>query len=410
MKQDSHFPKTGIITNHYYYIRTNYGSLLQNFALQRCLGKMGLFPFLIKQEEIAPPPLSARKKILFYLFHPLQFFQRLFQKLTRETMAKEERMALFNREHPRSFEAFISKHLNTTPIFYDRVQLREHPPEADIYLAGSDQIWTLDDFEKLLNFAPPGKRIAYGASAAWGKQSKQWFREAGRELSCFTGISVRETEGRTILQQAGIEQVEVVLDPTLLLDSSEYASLITAPSAYLPPDSLLGYFLNADSLAEIYWDKILDSFKGRPLRVIPLQGTELCIPEDNIITPDPYEFIQAFREAGNIITNSFHGTCFSIIMRKTFLSILQTGNTASQNTRFFTLLKSLGLEDRIYAPEKGSMREQMERRIPWEAVENKLEQLRAHSTEFLKKAIQQCLGSMAKENGNKRIARNTELL
>lgn len=102
-------------------------------------------------------------------------------------------------------------------------------------------------------------------------------------------------------------------------------------------------------------------------------------------------FIQAFKEAKNIITNSFHGTVFSIIMRKPFLSILQAGNTAIQNTRFFSLLKSLGLEDRIYAPEKGSMREQMEQKIQWEAVENRLEQLRAHSTEFLKKAIHQSI-------------------
>lgn len=390
MNQHAHLPKAGIITSHYYFIKTNYGSLLQNFALQRYLEKMGLFPFLIRQEEISQP-ISFREKIKFYLLHPLQLFRRLFQKPAREAEEKAQRIARFNQEHPRPFESFISKHLNTTPITYDRVKLREHPPEADVYLAGSDQIWTLDDFDKLLNFAPPGKRIAYAASANWGKQSKRWFIEARRELPYFTGISVRETEGREICQKAGMKQVEVVLDPTLLLDSSEYTSLVTEQSAYLPPDSILGYFLNTDALTEIYWDQILDSFKGNPLRIIPLQGTELCIPEDSIITPDPYEFIQAFKEAKNIITNSFHGTVFSIIMRKPFLSILQAGDTAIQNTRFFSLLKSLGLEDRIYEPEKGLMRKQMEQRIQWEAVENRLERLRGHSAEFLKKAIQQSI-------------------
>lgn len=390
MNQHAHLPKAGIITSHYYFIKTNYGSLLQNFALQRYLEKMGLFPFLIRQEEISQP-ISFREKIKFYLLHPLQLVRRLFQKPAREAEEKAQRIARFNREHPRPFESFISKHLNTTPITYDRVTLREHPPEADVYLAGSDQIWTLDDFDKLLNFAPPGKRIAYAASANWGKQSKRWFIEARKELPYFTGISVRETEGREICQKAGMEQVEVVLDPTLLLDPSEYTSLVTAQSAYLPPDSILGYFLNTDALTEIYWNQILDSFKGNPLRIIPLQGTELCIPEDSIITPDPYEFIQAFKEAKNIITNSFHGTVFSIIMRKPFLSILQAGDTAIQNTRFFSLLKSLGLEDRIYAPERGLMREQMEQRIQWEAVENRLEQLRGHSAEFLEKAIQQSI-------------------
>ncbi|WP_268751251.1 polysaccharide pyruvyl transferase family protein [Akkermansia muciniphila] len=350
---------------------------------------MGLFPFLIRQEEISQP-ISFREKIKFYLLHPLQLFRRLFQKPAREAEEKAQRIARFNREHPRPFESFISKHLNTTPITYDRVTLREHPPEADVYLAGSDQIWTLDDFDKLLNFAPPGKRIAYAASANWGKQSKRWFIEARKELPYFTGISVRETEGREICQKAGMEQVEVVLDPTLLLDPSEYTSLVTAQSAYLPPDSILGYFLNTDALTEIYWNQILDSFKGNPLRIIPLQGAECCIPEKYSISPNPYEFLQSFQEALCIITNSFHGTVFALIMRKPFITILQKGETAVQNTRIFSLLESLGLEDRIYHPEKGSMAGQLNRPINWTAVERNWEALRIHSMEFLKNAIQQC--------------------
>lgn len=60
------------------------------------------------------------------------------------------------------------------------------------------------------------------------------------------------------------------------------------------------------------------------------------------ISPDPYEFLQAFQEALCIITNSFHGTVFALIMRKPFITILQKGETAVQNTRIFSLLESLG--------------------------------------------------------------------
>ena len=127
-----------------------------------------------------------------------------------------------------------------------------------------------------------------------------------------------------------------------------------------------------------------------PLRVIPLQGAECCIPEKYSISPDPYEFLQAFQEALCIITNSFHGTVFALIMRKPFITILQKGETAVQNTRIFSLLESLGLEDRIYHPEKGSMAEQLDRPINWTAVERNWEALRIHSMEFLKNAIQQC--------------------
>ena len=77
-------------------------------------------------------------------------------------------------------------------------------------------------------------------------------------------------------------------------------------------------------------------------------------------------------------------------MRKPFITILQKGETAVQNTRIFSLLESLGLEDRIYHPEKGSMAGQPNRPINWTAVERNWEALRIHSMEFLKNAIQQC--------------------
>ena len=77
-------------------------------------------------------------------------------------------------------------------------------------------------------------------------------------------------------------------------------------------------------------------------------------------------------------------------MQKPFLTILQNGHTAIQNARVFSLLEALGLGDRIYRPEQGSMSAQLERSVNWEATEQNLEALRRHSLNFLRNAVQKC--------------------
>ncbi|WP_300797091.1 polysaccharide pyruvyl transferase family protein, partial [uncultured Akkermansia sp.] len=287
---------------------------------------------------------------------------------------------------------FIEQEIHSlSPIFLPG-ELNAQELDFDAYLAGSDQIWTSCEPEKLLDFAPAGKRMAYAASAAWGQQSPEWQALAQREFPKFSAISVREKHGVEICRKAGAEKVEVVLDPTLLLDRREYCRLTEGRPPYFSGPCVLGYFLNIDQLSRLPWKQVKEVGKKMraTLRVIPLQGAECCIPEKYSISPDPYEFLQAFQEALCIITNSFHGTVFALIMRKPFITILQKGETAVQNTRIFSLLESLGLEDRIYHPEKGSMAEQLDRPINWTAVERNWEALRIHSMEFLKNAIQQC--------------------
>lgn len=378
--------KIGIITIHYSFITHNYGSLLQLYAMQQVLDGMAVQSALIKQLPKPfpiPPPPTTRQKLVYYCRHPWHFFTRCIRLL------KPERKT--SRKIP-PFDSFIEKDIHTlAPIFLPG-ELSEQELGFDIYLAGSDQIWTSCEPEKLLNFAPAGKRIAYAASAAWGEQTPEWYEQAQQEFPKFAAISVREKHGVEICRKAGAGKVEVVLDPTLLLDRGEYAGLLEGRPPYLPAPCVLGYFLNVEKLSQLPWKQVKNVGKKMqaPLRVIPLQGAENCIPEKYSLAPDPYEFLQAFQEALCIITNSFHGTVFAIIMRKPFLTILQNGKTAMQNTRIFSLLESLGLEGRIYYPEKGPMNEQMAHPINWTAAERRLKDLRLHSLGFLTNAIQQC--------------------
>lgn len=381
--------KIGIITIHYSFITRNYGSLLQLYAMQRVLGGMSIQSALIKQLPALPPvtaPPTPRQKLAYYLHHPVRFLARCARGLAPRKKAP--------RETP-SFDAFLEKEIHSLPPVFRPGELHAEKLDFDLYLAGSDQIWTSCEPEKLLDFAPAGKRIAYAASAAWGNQAPEWFKHAQREFPRFAAISVRETNGVDICRKAGAERVDVALDPTLLPDRREYTRLLEGRLPYLAPPYVLGYFLNIGSLSQLPWKQV--KAVGRrmhmPLHVIPLQGAERCIPEKYAIFPDPYQFLQAFQEASCVITNSFHGTVFAIIMQKPFLTILQNGHTAIQNARVFSLLEALGLEDRIYRPEQGSMSAQLERPVNWEDTERNLEALRLHSMNFLRNAVQQCTSS-----------------
>lgn len=381
--------KIGIITIHYSFITRNYGSLLQLYAMQRVLDRMSIQSALIKQLPALPPvpaPPSARQKLAYYLHHPVHFLARCARLLAvrRKTSLKTP-----------PFDAFLEKEIRSLPPVFRPGELHAEELDFDLYLAGSDQIWTSCEPEKLLDFAPPGRRIAYAASAAWGEQAPEWFAHAQRELPRFAAISVREKNGVDICRKAGADKVDVVLDPTLLLDRREYGRLLEGRPPYLAAPCVLGYFLNIENLSQLPWKQVKAVGKrmGAPLHVIPLQGAERCIPEKYAITPDPYQFLQAFQESSCVITNSFHGTVFAIIMQKPFLTILQNGHTAIQNARVFSLLEALGLEDRIYRPEQGSMSAQLERPVHWEATDRNLEALRRHSINFLRNAVQQCTPS-----------------
>lgn len=155
--------KIGIITIHYSFITRNYGSLMQLYAMQQVLEGMSVQSALIKQLPRplpVPPPPTTRQKLDYYCRHPWNLLARCARSL------KPERKA--PRPAP-SFESFIKQEIHSlSPIFLPG-ELNAQELDFDAYLAGSDQIWTSCEPEKLLDFAPAGKRIAYAASAAWGK-------------------------------------------------------------------------------------------------------------------------------------------------------------------------------------------------------------------------------------------------
>ncbi len=328
-------------------IETNYGALLQYYALQTYLKRRGhdvcwIRNILFKQSLIDKTKYFCSYKSLKLLFY--SFINRL------------------------GFAKFVQDYVTLSKNEYRNYQmLLAEPPEADAYITGSDQVWGSSLYkENFLTFVPKKKlRIAYAASFGKSDLSLEECETIKPWLKDFDAISVREKDGVDICNKMNIKS-EHLLDPTLLLNAKDYPTSATVPTNYC-----YMYFLNIKKLDEIRWTEIKDYLcnRGMGYYITAIQGAERLFKNENLLSASPEKWLSYYKNARLIVTNSFHGTVFAIIFHIPFVTILQNGNTAKQNNRIYSLLKIFCLESRIWG-----QNEQLEmlinQPINWVEVEN----------------------------------------
>lgn len=373
----------------------NYGTLLQNFALQAYLAKQGHESYWIRTRP-SPAPQQAEP-----LVHRLLAFARAGAAWLLKPLrgaSRSERLAEFNRRNPRRFGEFLERFVPHTEREYTQQELLVDPPEADVYICGSDQVWRDVTAVNFLGFGRPEvRRIAYAVSAPWPALSDQWYARAGAYVADFSAIGVREREGLAVCERLGRADAVQTLDPTLLLEREDYLDVVRRDIGDVPaatPEAI-AYFVNVRALDQIPWNAVrgFASDSGIGLRVIPLQGTELVMPPESLMVPTPSGWLGAFASASCILTNSYHGSLFGVIMRRPFLVFLQTGSTEAENCRFTSALDPLGLGDRVLAPAEwqsitaADLRRRMDAPIDWTAVGQRLDALRRSSEAYLLRAL-----------------------
>lgn len=384
--------KIGIIT--YWTSTDNYGQQLQCFALQRYLRLQGHDIFLIRYQPTFKPT-SFWKKI----YHNLSWKKVLYLLSTQREIDKTEEKRERELERinaqlniQRDFENFRAKFIQSTPILYHSIdELRNNPPQADIYICGSDQVWNnpLSCSETAAWFLDFGdrkiKRISYAASIGRNLKKNE-LKRFKKYLSAFDAISVREESSRILCEKLGIDDVLVTLDPTLLLPVEEYRKIEKSCTTESNP-YLFMYILNVATKEEIYWNAI-DAYlhkSGLNLKIVCssgyMQARELLKSYHNIQATLP-EWLQYIDKANCVITTSFHGVVFCILMQKPFLVMLLTNKYAKGNDRIISLLTALHLSDRIYNPTL-SIERQMDIEIDWGKVDQKISILKEKSYNFL---------------------------
>lgn len=317
--------KVAILT--YHNSPNNAGAVLQAWALQRTLEKLGHEAVVIDYHRKRG---DANK---WWRFGSLSGIYYAMKRFPLE-MLRQSRCNAFRR-----------RYLNLTPEEYgDRVQYRD----ADAFITGSDQVFNPvhnemnSDF--LLDFVPSGKRrVSYGASFGTKDFNAEYSVMLKTCLPKFDALSVREESGvATIKNIAGIDSL-LVLDPTLLLDADEYRPLMAGGRSASPPNEpyvfmyIIGNHPDARLIAlekarEIGAKRIVVMTNGRAEWHLPQLGTFR-----RIHVYSPSDFLAHIASAAYVVTNSFHGTAFSIVFNRPFVSL--RNGTAGDN-RMATLLNA----------------------------------------------------------------------
>jgi len=356
----------GILTFH---ASHNYGSMLQAYALQTTLTKLGVDSRIINfrsnvQKSLIPPPIEWS--------HPrLSLF-----KLLREP----SKTIALSRKY-RRFEQFLRRDLNITEELSTEAEVAEHISRNnyDAIITGSDQIWNPAcwDFSTvyLCDFPFVGKKIAYAPSlGSHPEEIPDKDIAPIIELAAgYDSLSTREKRGRDFLSSKIDKQISIVLDPTFLLKAEDY-ELITSDKTidqpyilYYTPREEKGYFKSALSLAEIL-----------NLKIVVTQAFNEYDGYDNIIYQldcGPKEFLSLVKNATYCIGNSFHLLAFSLILKKEFIII-----SHEQDSRILNILEQMGLDNRLQCPNNNI---QVHNKIEYNSVASKMGILASDSINFL---------------------------
>lgn len=353
-----------IITFHCSY---NFGSALQAYALQRSIEKCG-----------------HEATIIDYRSRDFDNYKLI--KIARpNTMLRLLRDYDKNVKRKRSFVAFWESYFHQTSKRFNykkEAQLKCLASCYDCFVCGSDQIWNLDCTHGVvepyfLSFAGDRRRVAYAPSLAHTTFRPENFDEvkvAGL-LSKFDYLSVREEETLPLFQPLVDKPIDVVLDPTLLLDALDYADMAESP--VVEGEYTFLYLLrDCPELIE----SVQRMADGSDMRFVYVSDRNLSIPNSiNLFGIGPDEFVSLIAHAQFVLTNSFHATVFSVLFHKPF----RVYATDKSGSRMRDLLANLGIGERCVS------RTYTEPIAPvdWSSVDSKLGGLRDHSWHYLRKAL-----------------------
>lgn len=382
--------KIGVMT--FWNGNSNYGQILQCWALQQHLKRMGHEPYVIRfiPSRYISPLKAFLKKVLF-----VECIKVLRERLTNKD-AYRIRMNNLEKDKIRDFESFRNEHLQLSERVYKNINdIQKNPPSADAYIVGSDQVWAqmLDSRNSrafFLDFGrPETKRIAYAPSFVVKEYPKEYHGVLKGLLQKFDAVSCREYSGVDICKSLGVN-AEKVLDPTFLLDKEQYLGLIG--ESIDKKDQIFIYSLNISSSEQIRWNelKAFASECNLAFKITPSQGyfaaDELFGDEVEYLYATPKEWLKTIAESRLVVTPSFHGIVLSIILGTPFVYVPLDGAFASGNNRILDLLKDFDLTHRIL-DNTASYHEIFDSTIDWSKVTKRLEEQVYSSKSYLLKSL-----------------------
>jgi hypothetical protein len=348
-------------------LRYNYGGILQNFALQTVLKRMGhevitldpqryyyrwwqhpIYTFHILWDDFLQHILKGRplgKKFVFlyalqFLLCHLVFRNESWEILQKKKIDKERRF-LGKYTFP-----FVDRYIKRRD--YSELKNDVRPDDFDAFVVGSDQVWRPEYNTNIrnmfLNFTKGWsvKRIAYAASFgvdSW-RESKETTEYCKDMLHQFDFVSVREDSGVNLCKEFFCVDATLVLDPTLLLTKEDYISLLEIDKVSQSKGDLLVYILDYTDDKNKLIRRVSKEYNLTPFRVNSDVEDYKLKDITKRIQPPIEQWIRGFYDAKIIVTDSFHACVFSIIFGKPFVAYI---NESRGTTRYKSLWHLLSL-------------------------------------------------------------------
>lgn len=381
--------KVGIVTCHRNH---NYGSMLQAYATYSVLKNEGYdceFIEYIKKYSIAQKIKFIPRLFNMYLMREKW---RLLEKKIKLRKYPEIRKndQLRQKAYDRFVEKYYQNAISLPYVGYDA--LKKGAYNYDTVLAGSDQLWLPaglpTNFYNLM-FAGDGiKKVAYSTSFGVSKIPFYQVKRTKCYLNRIDWISVRENSGKKIIKDLIGKDVEVVLDPTLLLDAAAWEKVIPAKKVIDEP-YIFCYFLGSNpehrKQAQIFSKAVGMKLVDMP-HIDEFVECDVEFNAEHLYDIDSEQFVNLIRHAEYVLTDSFHCTVFSILHHKKFMTFDRYSDAlmVSRNSRISTLCEIAGLNERRF---KENICLEMGKEIDYEKTDKMIAEERLKSMEYLRKAL-----------------------
>ena len=311
----------------------NFGNKFQNYAAQVYFESLNLNVHTITYAESKNIHLTP-KLLIKKIIHRMLFFTE-FEK-------KRNNLIIRDKQRREYISGFSDKYICTAPAVHYRRLPKDFAHQYDYFVTGSDQVWHCwrDDTRELgyflLMFADRSQRLTIAPSFGFDAFPKKYLKIYKKGLEGFEHLSVREERGAELIKELTGKEATVLLDPTMLIDTSEWLKILKKPSQYVDDKYIFVYTLGG--FKGEAKEKTCNLADDLGLRVIDIMD----IDSDYYIHTRPDDFLYWIHNARLVVTDSFHASVFSILFNIPFV-VTERSDIKGMGSRLDTLFNKFGL-------------------------------------------------------------------
>lgn len=376
------------------YYNNNYGSMLQAYATIQELERRGVSYDII----------SYKKDInLLYLIQNIGRFFNKYWLQEKELVVQKEISKMKYPDYNKNariredrFQKFQQEFFNDkVRICTGYKELKKAAKDYNAILVGSDQMWSpsglATNFYNLMFVPDEIRKISYASSFGVSKIPAYQKKRTAEFLKRIDYLSVREEDAVKIVGELTNRTAELVVDPTVLLSRREWSDFAVKNRLVKVP-YIFAYFLGSNME---HRKEVVKLSKKKKIKIVTLRHLDEYVANDEkfgdiaLYDIGPKEFVNLVENAEYICTDSFHGTIFSILFHKHFITFSRyiDNSLFSKNSRIKSLLSNLDLTNRIYNYNIGDIVQQIDEEIFYEEIDEKLNDFIERSKLFLDKAL-----------------------